>query len=68
MFESVLGLRRSDLQRSWNSLEAVGNLSSASVLHILADTIELDRPAPGERGAVLALGPGVSAEIVLLEW
>jgi alkylresorcinol/alkylpyrone synthase len=67
-FAEAFGVPESALQRSWDSLEAVGNLSSSSVLHILADTIELDRPAAGATGLVAALGPGVSAEFVLLEW
>jgi alkylresorcinol/alkylpyrone synthase len=66
--QDSLGLPEGALRRSWDSLAAVGNLSSASVLHILADTIELDRPAPGESGVVLALGPGVSTELVRLDW
>jgi alkylresorcinol/alkylpyrone synthase len=49
---------------SWASLEQVGNLSSAAVLHVLAAT----EPAPGSHGLLFALGPGVSAEFVLLEW
>lgn len=65
-FESALGTPK--LQRSWDSLERIGNLSSSSVLHVLADTIDLDRPAPGETGLLFALGPGVSSELVLLEW
>jgi len=67
-FETSLGVTREQLRRSWDSLEAIGNLSSSSVLHVLADTIDLDRPAPGETGLLFALGPGVSAEFVLLEW
>jgi alkylresorcinol/alkylpyrone synthase len=34
------------------------------VLHVLAAT----DPAPGAHGLLFALGPGVSAEFVLLEW
>lgn len=65
-FESALGTPR--LHRSWDSLERVGNLSSSSVLHVLADTLDLERPAPGQSGLLFAMGPGVSAEFVLLEW
>ena len=49
------------------SLAAVGNLSSASVLHVLAQTIA-QGPAPGGDGVLMAFGPGVSAELVLLRW
>lgn len=64
-FESSLSLPAGSLDASWDSLRRVGNLSSASVLHILADTFA--QPA-GTNGLLFALGPGVSAEFVLLEW
>jgi alkylresorcinol/alkylpyrone synthase len=66
-FESCLGLERADLQRTWDSLEAVGNLSSASVLFVLRDTID-DPPPPGTLGMMIAMGPGFCSEMVLLEW
>lgn len=62
-FATALDLPRERFARSWASLASRGNLSSASVLHVLADAL-----AAGERDALLfALGPGVSAEFVLLE-
>jgi alkylresorcinol/alkylpyrone synthase len=68
-FESSLGLERTDLQSSWDCLARVGNLSSAAVLHVLADAMNRDpAPAPGSHALAFALGPGVSAEFVLLEW
>ena len=36
-FERGLGLERRQLEPSWRLLDAVGNLSSSSVLHLLAD-------------------------------
>jgi alkylresorcinol/alkylpyrone synthase len=67
-FEQALGLAHRELARSWTCLDRVGNLSSAAVLHVLADTLALgDHPA-GSPGLLFALGPGVSAEFVLLEW
>lgn len=56
------------LARSWASLREVGNLSSASVLLVLRDTLDTDDPPPGSRGLMMALGPGFSSEFVLLEW
>jgi len=53
--------------RSWASLDRVGNLSSAAVLHVLADAM-MEGQAPGSTGLLFALGPGVSAEFVLVEW
>jgi alkylresorcinol/alkylpyrone synthase len=58
-----LGITESDLQCSWSHLERAGNLSSASVLLILEDTIATRRPAPGSPGVMLAMGPGFCSEI-----
>lgn len=66
-FQSALGLPDGALDNSWRSLAAVGNLSSASVLHILADEL-LSPLLPGDDTVLFALGPGVSAELVLLRW
>ena len=56
------------LDASWHSLRTIGNLSSASVLMVLADTMRERRPAPGTLGVLLAMGPGFSAEMALLRW
>jgi alkylresorcinol/alkylpyrone synthase len=53
---------------SRRSLADVGNLSSVSVLHILEQTINTCQPPPGSAGLMIGLGPGVSAELVLLGW
>jgi alkylresorcinol/alkylpyrone synthase len=67
-FESSLGVPRQAFARSWACLDRVGNLSSAAVLHVLADTLALGTFDDGAAGLLFALGPGVSAEFVLLEW
>lgn len=67
-FEHALDVSRSAFQKSWASLDRVGNLSSSAVLHVLADTITAGHFKPGDAGLLFALGPGVSAEFVLLEW
>jgi len=67
-FQQALDLPSSALLRSWESLRAVGNLSSASVLFVLGDLLEAQVARPGERGVLLAMGPGFCAELVLLEW
>ncbi|MFI6447678.1 type III polyketide synthase [Kitasatospora sp. NPDC050543] len=56
------------LEVTRRSLNAVGNLSSASVLHILRDTLALSPPPPGTPGLLLAMGPGFCSELVLLRW
>lgn len=64
--QRALDLPDGALDRSWASLARVGNLSSASVLHVLADTLADGTPRPGEPAVLFAFGPGVSAELVLL--
>ena len=63
-----LDLPASALRRTWASLARVGNLSSASVLHVLADTLADPPPPPGAPGVLMAMGPGFCAELVLLRW
>jgi alkylresorcinol/alkylpyrone synthase len=67
-FQEALALPDGALARSWRSLEEVGNLSSASVLFVLADLLASGEPRPGDRGLVVAMGPGFCAEMVLLQW
>jgi len=64
-FSDALNLAPGDLADSWQVMAEVGNLSSSAVLHVLARS--MDRPS-GHRAVLFALGPGVSVEIVLLEW
>jgi alkylresorcinol/alkylpyrone synthase len=67
-FQHSLGLADGSFDNSWSSLSRVGNLSSASVLHILSEELAKGLQAPGDDAVVFALGPGVSAELVLLRW
>lgn len=66
--EAELDLPRDALTMTWRSLQAVGNLSSASVLHVLADTLAERAPTPGTPGLLMAMGPGFCSELVLLKW
>jgi alkylresorcinol/alkylpyrone synthase len=66
--EEALELPAEALTLTWKSLREVGNLSSTSVLLVLADTLENRRPAPGSWGVLLAMGPGFCSELVLLRW
>ena len=62
-----LDLEPEALELTWRSLGEIGNLSSASVLYVLRDT--LAKPPPSESpGLMIALGPGFCAELVLLRW
>ena len=60
--------RRRPRRRPGARWPTVGNLSSASVLHVLRDTLAERRPPPGTPGLLLAMGPGFCSELVLLRW
>lgn len=64
---AALSLPPEALELTWRSLGEIGNLSSASVLHVLRDTIG-KRPPSGSPGLMLAMGPGFCSELVLLRW
>lgn len=64
----ALGLERDALEISWEVLRTIGNLSSASVLVVLDEVMKHQRPAPGTRSILAAMGPGFCAEMLLLEW
>ena len=67
-FRRGVGLPPEALARSWRSLREVGNLSSASVLFVLGDFLAADDARPGDLGLLAAMGPGFSAELLLLRW
>jgi alkylresorcinol/alkylpyrone synthase len=66
--QAVLNLPADALKVTWQSLAEIGNLSSASVLHVLHDTMEAGAQEPGSPGVLLAMGPGFCSELVLLRW
>jgi len=66
--QEALGLPPAALEPTWRSLREVGNLSSASVLHILRDTLALQPPNADGWAVLMAMGPGFGTELVLLRW
>jgi alkylresorcinol/alkylpyrone synthase len=66
--QGALSLDDEAVALTWRSLREVGNLSSASVLHILRDTQLLRPPPAGSWAVLMAMGPGVCSELVLLRW
>ncbi len=64
--QAALEVPRDAVRLTWESLARVGNLSSASVLHVLEDTLRDRPPTPGTHGMLLAMGPGFCSELVLL--
>ncbi len=70
-FAAALELPPGAIDRSWRSLQEIGNLSSASVLFVLGDLLDAsgaEQPKPGDLGLLAAMGPGFSSELVLLAW
>jgi len=65
--QNGLDLRNGELDLTWQCLQRVGNLSSASVLMVLHETQNRGVP-PGTLGLMIGMGPGFCSELVLLEW
>jgi len=64
-FTESLSLKPEALASSWAVMAQAGNMSSAAVLHVFASVFEQQA---GTTALLFALGPGVSAELILLEW
>ena len=67
-FQQALEIEDDALSITWDSLKRVGNVSSASVLTVLGETLRSRSPAPGSYGILMAMGPGFCSELVLLQW
>ncbi len=65
--QDALEVPRDAVELTWESLAEIGNLSSASVLHVFEDTLRDRPPRPGSWGVLLAMGPGFCSELVLLQ-
>ena len=63
-----LGLTDADLAAPRAVLRRFGNMSSATVLFVLREVLERRAPQHGDRGLMIALGPGFAAEGALLQW
>jgi len=63
-----LELTDDDVALSWKVLAEQGNLSSASVLMVLREVFDERRPARGDLGLIVAMGPGFCSETVLVRW
>ncbi|MBO8172913.1 MAG: type III polyketide synthase [Bacillaceae bacterium] len=66
-YEKALNLQPEDLRHAYQVLRGYGNMSSATVLFVLARYLQ-DQPAEGDYGLISALGPGFSGEFLLVKW
>jgi alkylresorcinol/alkylpyrone synthase len=64
----LLGLSDEQMRHSRTVLRRYGNMSSATILFVLEETLRNEAPVPGEWGLMIGLGPGFAAEGALLAW
>lgn len=63
-----LDLTEQQIQHSKTVLRCFGNMSSPTVLFVLQETLQRSMPRAGDRGIMLAMGPGLALEAALLTW
>jgi predicted naringenin-chalcone synthase len=56
------------LRFSRTVLRNYGNMSSPTVMFVLEEVVRSGDPKPGDWGVMIALGPGMAAEVALLRW
>jgi predicted naringenin-chalcone synthase len=66
--QSCLGLSDEQMQPSYEVLFHHGNMLSASVIFTFDRVLRNRTPMPGDKGVMLALGPGMTGGAFLLEW
>ena len=64
----ALGLDDEDVAVSWRALADHGNVGTPSIFYVLDSTIRDRRPAAGEHGLAVTIGPGVSVGLMLLQF
>jgi alkylresorcinol/alkylpyrone synthase len=65
---TLLGLDEVHVVHSRAVLRRFGNMSSATILFVLDETLSAEQPLPGQWGLMIALGPGFAAEGALLRF
>jgi predicted naringenin-chalcone synthase len=66
--QAELGLADKQVRPSLDTLREYGNMSSATVLFVLERIIRDHAPEPGDYGVMMAFGPGLTMESILLRW
>lgn len=65
--ESALNIPKKSLTHSYEILKNYGNMSSPTILYVLKDIMDKDRPATGEHIFAAGFGPGLIIETAVLE-
>ncbi len=66
--QAAFGLTDEQLRFSKHVMRNYGNMSSATVMFVLDEVVRVGDPRPGDWGVMMALGPGMAAELALLRW
>jgi predicted naringenin-chalcone synthase len=64
----LLELGEPEMAHARTVLRRFGNMSSATILFVLDQTLRAESPMPGDWGLMIGLGPGFAAEGALLHW
>lgn len=62
------GMSDAQLRFSRSVLRNYGNMSSPTVMFVLHEIVRSAEPRPGDWAVMIALGPGMAAELALLRW
>jgi polyketide synthase Type III len=62
------GMTDDQLRFSRSVLRNYGNMSSPTVMFVLDEVVRNGDPRPDDWGVMIALGPGMAAEVALLKW
>jgi predicted naringenin-chalcone synthase len=65
---ALLDLTEEQVGHSRAVLRRYGNMSSATILFVLEETLHAEAPVPGDWALMIGLGPGFAAEGALLRW
>jgi predicted naringenin-chalcone synthase len=65
---ALLDLSEEQVGHSRAVLRRYGNMSSATILFVLEETLRAEAPVPGDWALMIGLGPGFAAEGALLRW
>lgn len=66
--QSRLGLSTDQVACSHKVLYDYGNMSSATILFVLEHIQRCSRPSAGDYGVLMAFGPGLTMESMLVQW
>ncbi len=66
--QQEMNLSAGQVRHSKCVLQNFGNMSSPTVLFVLQETLRNARPAAGDLGVMVAMGPGLAIEGALIKW